>query len=363
MTKRMLSIALLALLSCGALTQSTVASGVAKGLEMGARNGVTIAGSPYRYVTITTHTKPKLTVVGRIDRRDGRVERWWQLGGDYDVPAVDYNNGTGGGLSADGKTLVLSRFAFDSRVYPPRTTQLAILDTDMRPQRHLRAGQRRPPSVFRPIELRGHFAFDAISPDGSTIYLIHHFPNLTGPAYITHYEVRAYDVESRRLLPEPIVDPEEPGERMAGLPLSRAMSPDGRWAYTLYDGDDYDGSGRDGEDEPFIHALDTVAGRAVCVDLPQLADLPRRFHYLLQLQTRERGRQLVVLRGVPGPKPTRALLNVDTRGFEVQRPAPVATASSGIGPWPPIAILATGAILLLAWIGVRQRRGSGAPSE
>jgi protein MpaA len=314
---------LLTLLSASA----AVPSAAAKGLEMGARNGVTVAGSPYRYVTVTTHTTPKLTVVARTDRRNGRVDRWWQIGGDYDVPAVDYN-GTGGGLSADGKTLVLSHFAFDSPDYPPKTTRLAVLDTDLRPQRHLRAGQQRPPSVFRSIELRGHYAFDAISPDGSTIYLIHHFPNLSGPSYLTHYEVRAYDVKSRRLLPEPIVDPEEPQERMEGLPLYRAMSPDGRWAYTLYDG-----NGK----EPFIHALDTVAGRAVCIDLPQLAKLPRRFHYLLELQTSEGGRRLVVLRHRPGPKPTRALLTVDTRSFAVKRPAPAATASSGTGSRPPIA--------------------------
>lgn len=342
MTRRALLVALLALASYGTAVPGTAA----KGLEMGARNGVTIDGSSYRYIALTTHAAPKLTVVERIDRRDGRVERWWQLGGDYDVPAVDYS-GTGGGLSADGKTLVLSRFAFNSPTYPPRTTRLAILDTDLQPQRHLRAGQRRPPSAFRSIELHGHFAFDAISPDGSTIYLIRHFPNLAGPAYITHYEVRAYDVRSDRLLPEPIVDPDEPEERMAGLPLSRAMSPDGRWAYTLYDG-----NGK----EPFIHALDTVAGQATCVDLPQLAGLPRRFHYLLRLQAEQGGREIVLWRRIPGPKPERALLGLDTRSFEVHRRAPVATASSGIGPWPPVVALGAAALLLLAWTGWRQRR-------
>jgi hypothetical protein len=342
--KRASLVVLLILLSAGA----TAPSAEAKGLEMGARNGVTVAGSPHRYVTVTTHATPKLTVVARTDRRGGRVDRWWQIGGTYDVPAVDYN-GTGGGLSADGKTLVLSHFDFDSPVYPPRTTRLAILDTKLRPQRHLQAGQRRPPSVFKTIVLRGHYAFDAISPDGSTIYLIHHFPKLSGPSYLTHYEVKAYDIKSGRLLPEPVVDPEEPEERMEGLPLSRAMSPDGRWAYTLYDG-----NGK----EPFIHALDTVAGQAVCVDLPQLADLPRRFNYLLQLEMREGGHQLVVLRRVPGPKPTRALLSVDTQNFAVQRPA-VATASSGVGPWPPIVALSAIALLLLGWIGRRHRRAVG----
>jgi hypothetical protein len=341
MTKKALLVALLVLLGGGA----AVPSAKAKGLEMGARNGVTVTGSPYRYVAISLHTKPKVTAIERIDRRDGRVDRWWQLGGDYGVPAVAYD-GTGGGLSADGRTLVLSSFAIPP-VYPPKATRLAILDTDLRPQRHWRAGQPHSRHAITSVELRGHFAFDAISPDGSTIYLIHHFPNVSGPSYITHYEVRAYDVKSGRLLPEPIVDPTEAKERMEGLPLSRAMSPDGRWAYTLYDG-----NGK----EPFIHALDTVAGRAVCVDLPQLTDLQRRFYYLLQLQASGGGRQLVVLRRWPGPKPTSALLSVDTRSFEVRRPAPVATTSSGIGPWPPIIALSAVALLLLAWIGRRHRR-------
>ena len=49
---------------------------------------------------------------------------------------------------------------------------------------------------------------------------------------------------------------------MRGYPLTRVASPDGRWAYTLYDG---------GGKHPFVHALDTLEGRAVCIDLPAFA--------------------------------------------------------------------------------------------
>jgi hypothetical protein len=49
---------------------------------------------------------------------------------------------------------------------------------------------------------------------------------------------------------------------MRGYPLTRAASPDGRWAYTLYDG---------GGKHPLAHALDTLEGRAVCIDLPAFA--------------------------------------------------------------------------------------------
>ena len=48
---------------------------------------------------------------------------------------------------------------------------------------------------------------------------------------------------------------------MRGYPITRATSPDGRWAYTLYDG-----AGA----HPFIHALDTTGGEAACIDLDAL---------------------------------------------------------------------------------------------
>lgn len=341
MTRRLLPLVSLALIGCLGAT-GVQAKGIV-GVRAG--TGVTMPGSAYRYLAISPNSTPRVTLVERIDKGDGHVDRWWQLRGEYNVPAVAYNGGASG-LSGDGGTLVLSRSSL-TQGYPPKSTRLAILDID----RHLHHPNGGPRHAFTYVDLAGDFSVDAISPDGSTIYLIRHFPNLTGPAYVARYEVRAYDVKSGRLLPEPIVDPDEPEERMEGLPLYRATSPDGRWAYTLYDGN--------GE-EPFIHALDTVAGSAVCIDLPQLETLPRRFYYLLQLQPREGGRELAVVRRVPGPSEPRTLLAVDTGSFEVSRPAPVATASSGIGPWPPVLALTAAAGLLLAWLGLRRRRAGGA---
>lgn len=49
---------------------------------------------------------------------------------------------------------------------------------------------------------------------------------------------------------------------MQGVPLTRAMSADGRFAYTLYERPTA---------PPFIHALDTARGTAACIDLPSLA--------------------------------------------------------------------------------------------
>jgi hypothetical protein len=46
---------------------------------------------------------------------------------------------------------------------------------------------------------------------------------------------------------------------MAGIPVNRVVDSDARWVYTLY---------TTTEGGAFVHALDTDARRAVCIDLP-----------------------------------------------------------------------------------------------
>jgi hypothetical protein len=124
------------------------------------------------------------------------------------------------------------------------------------------------------------------------------------PKNSTEYSVRAYSLGSNRLLPDPIVDPNEPPGEMQGLPLVRATSADGRWAYTLYDG---------GGKEPFIHALDTLEGRAVCIDLDAINS---NAAYHARLTVNPDGSELTVVDRKHGP---RAL--VDTQTFEVSEPS------------------------------------------
>lgn len=348
--KKLLAALPAVLLALALVAAPTAAS--AKGLTASVQ-GATVSGLPFRYAAIAPNA-PRLlsagdkantfTVVARIDKRGGRIGRWWYLPGRYSIPAAAYDD-RAGGLSADGGTLVLSRFSW---IYPPRTTGLAILDTNL----HLRHPRIERRHAIRRVRLSDSFSFDAISPDGSTIYLIEHLSSVYGGAY----RVRALDTSSDELLPGAIVDPEEPWERMSGLAVSRVTSADGRWAYTLYAG--YGGGRRDGRGapgirDPFIHALDTVEGRAICIDLPQLED--GREPFAFDLAAGENGRLVVFKRGREGNR-QRALLTVDTRSREVSQSRPTATASSGIGPWPPIAVLIAGAALLLAWIGLRHRR-------
>ncbi len=109
--------------------------------------------------------------------------------------------------------------------------------------------------VERRIDLPGVWSFDAVSPDGSTILAIRYL----SPTEPDRYEVRAIDAATGRVLTGTIVDKREPDEEMRGQPVSRAADATGRWAFTLYAKPN--GAG-------FIHALDTVRGAAVCIDLP-----------------------------------------------------------------------------------------------
>ena len=251
---------LIALLVAAAAAPAALADGLpVLGVDVG---GSGVASGEARYVTIPAGGD---TVVARVELDGGRVDASTVLRGRFTIPAVAYDF-TAAGLSADGSTLVLIR----PRVaFPQRQTTLALVDAV-----RLR--------LERVVRLEGDFSFDAVSPRGLLVYLVHY----VSPRDPNRYEVRAYDVRRARLLPRPIVDPSGwTGATMRGRPLSRASTPDGRFAYTLYDG---------GGGTPFVHALDTTRLRARCIDLAPLAgrDLSR-------LRLRLDGGRLLVVGGRP----------------------------------------------------------------
>jgi hypothetical protein len=254
---------------------------------------------PYRYVALAPRARHPLTVVERIDLRDSTIDRWWYLRGTWYLPAVA-SDGSAAGF-ADGR-LVLTT---SPRRYPPKKTGFAVLDTRLF-LRHPQTGDAPRHAIDR-FGLRGAWGFDALSPDASTMYLIHNFFDRRRRG---RYEVRALDLENGRLLPHPIVDPDEPDERMQGSPVSRVASPDGRWAYTLYTG----------SEETFLHALDTVHGRAVCVDLPQLDDLSLREPFQLRLALSDDGSEVLVHSRDTKDAPGGTLLAIDTESFDVREP-------------------------------------------
>ncbi len=231
------------------------------GVDVGS-TGIAAPGGTVRYVTAPVGGS---TLVEAILRKGGEIVRMQAWPGSWTIPAVAYDR-TPGGLSADRHTLVL----IEPRTsFPRQHTRLLVLDPF-----HL--------GTAGVIVLKGDFSFDAISPNGSRLYLIQY----TSPTDPTRYLVRAYDVHARRLEQRPIVDPRNATEKMRGNPLSRVASADGRWAYTLYDG---------GGSHPFVHALDTVAGTARCLDID---DLPAGTNlWQLRLRLVDGGRGLTVNKG------------------------------------------------------------------
>ncbi|HET8607039.1 MAG TPA: hypothetical protein VFL66_08425 [Gaiellaceae bacterium] len=171
--------------------------------------------------------------------RGSEIVRTLRLQGDWGIPLVTYQQA--GGLSRDGRTLVLAQGDF------PRTPLRAV-------SRFLVLDAKRLAVTHR-IALRGDFSFDALSPKGGTLFLVQH----TSSVQLTHYKVRAYDLRASRLLRRVVADRRQASWVMNGMPMVRATGPGARWQYTLYTQPD---------NYPFVHALDTVTRTAVCIGIP-----------------------------------------------------------------------------------------------
>ncbi|MEA2191860.1 MAG: hypothetical protein QOI73_1981 [Solirubrobacteraceae bacterium] len=284
-------------------------------------SGVLAPDGSTRYLGVTLNGD---TAILAQRARDGAVLSRKNLRGRYGIPLVAYDS-SAGGISGDGRRLVLIR---PRTGFPRRETTFAVLTT--KPMLRLR----------RTIRLRGDFSYDALSADGRTLFLINYLSRTDQ----TKYRVRVYDLVRDRLDPKPVTDPREPPDEMNGLPVTRVSSPDGRWAYTLYD--------RNGE-QPFIHALDTRERRAFCIDLHDPA-FGHGAVYDLRLAVAAGGRRLDVTRK------GKTAASVSTATFRVSAPAPAAAATGdppGPSPlWPALG-LALVACLLAVWRFGRHRGG------
>ena len=259
------------------ITLLTIAGVVAASAGMAAAAGPTPgfaeAGvvSPNGLVRYVAAPRAGKTFVKAVRVSDGKLLRWTNLRGTYGVPLVAYD-GTAGGVTRDGRRLLLETAGTSTR------TRFAVLST-----LNLK--------VQQAFALPGLWAYDALSPDGKTVFLTQ--VTATDPL---RYLVRAYDLSARRLVAGAIVDKQEP-EAMTGYPVSRVESPDGVWAYTLYT--------RPGA-QPFIHALNTRDRVAHCIDLVWKGSLDDISSARLTLS--QDGKLLVVRSRIDG----RTLLTVPT---------------------------------------------------
>jgi hypothetical protein len=197
------------------------------------QGGAGIAGpNGVHYIALTTNGGD--TLLATVEK-NGSIWNWPSFVGTYGIPMVTSQDT--GGLSRDGKMLVLQSSAYD-----PTDTGFILVNTGTTQMRD---------AFF----LKGWFAFDALSPDGKRLYLTQHIDANNTSRYV----VREYDLTRDRLLPGRIADRTQKSWVMQGDALTRTTSLGGRWVYTLYD--NYGGY-------PFIHALDTVRGVAHCIGLP-----------------------------------------------------------------------------------------------
>ena len=236
--------------------------------------GIVSADGKVRYVALPDRDT---TTVVALGAHAGRVLRWGSVTGSFGTPTVAWDGSTAG-LARNARKLVLATPAAYGTA-----TRFVVLDP-----RTLRVRDR--------LRLRGAFAFDAISPGGSLMYLIQYLDARSG-----RYAVRAFNLNTRKLYRGAIIDRHEPEEKMTGQPVTRADSANGAWAYTLY--------GRDHK-SPFVHALDTLHRRAFCVDLPWWHSTPS---WLGRTRMYVRGAELLLrAKG-------KTMARVDTKTFEVSR--------------------------------------------
>jgi hypothetical protein len=279
---------------------------------VGVTTTVAPGGEGPRYATVPAGKETQLL---RIDQDGGEITGTRAIEGDFTIPVVALD-GTASGLSADGTTLALITPRTDFRRFPRPETSFLIVDVG-------EGGRLRP---REPLTLRGDFSFDALSPDGRTMYMVEY-----KSADYNDYAVREYDLTRGRLLHDPVQFSHEvaPGE-MRGLPMARATSPDGRWAYTLYNG------GGRARDEAFIHILDTADGISHCIELPNISG---REAWNVQLELPAAGGALDVMRG------DRVMASMDTETYEVTEPPP-GTATGNEAGGGGVSAVTIGAIIV-----------------
>jgi outer membrane protein assembly factor BamB len=196
-----------------------------------------VADRDWRTVYVATASGDS-TAVRAIDPNGGTVVRELTVPGAWRLPTIGLDR-TPTGLSGDGRTVVLEE-ARPAGTARPAQTRFAVVSTDFR-------------AAARILTLPGALDFDALSPDGGSMYVIEHLPG----GDPLHYDVRRVDLAAGTIVDGIIVDKRNIDEQMTGYALTQVPAANG-WMYTVYEG----ASG------PFIHALDTPEAVAFCIDLP-----------------------------------------------------------------------------------------------
>ena len=245
------------------------------------------------------------TTLRWVDAKTGRTIT--QLGLDGSYSFADERELGPTGLSPNGRWLVLvGESALSSR--------FAVIDTALL-------------KLAAVAEVPGAFGYDAISDDGTSLYLIERIApdiaNGLGVSAAYSYRVRVYDVPSAKLSETLVVDVKLAGQIvgdnnaqtrvdgiMNGIYQSSVPSADGRWNFSFY----YN-PGRG----PFIHVLHLDSRSAFCIlDLPVVAGgYEKRLGWSLALSPS--GQTLYAVNGALG-----LVSSIDATTLKVMRTAQIA---------------------------------------
>ncbi len=213
-------------------------------------NGLRASDPWLLYTAVPAQGSTRISV---IDLRTAGVLRSFTIPGTYSTDGTMFDHAV---LSFDGHWLAL-------RALPASANQTTIALLDTRADR-----------LVDTIRLNGDFDLDAVSPDGSRIYLLQRLHDGT-----SHYYVRLYQVDQHQLLNFTIVDKTEINEQMNGTAVARQVAADGSKVFTLYI--------NPALNKAFIHILPLTGDYlgARCLDLPTGSDSSLLHFYTLALRT------------------------------------------------------------------------------
>ncbi len=192
------------------------------------------------------------TTINVINTQNGVTIRAIVISGMYSTAGQGFASAL---ASSDGHWLALVQ----QRQHNNATT-IALVDTQV--------GR-----LVKTIQLNGDFDLDALSPDGSSLYLLQKLSDGSG-----HYYVKLYNVNEGKLYDNAIVDKTDINERMTGVALVRQVAADGTSAYTLYT--------NTSQNKAFVHILPLDGDAfpfARCVDLPTGNSADLLHYYTLTL--------------------------------------------------------------------------------
>jgi len=290
---------------------------------MDARSGTRLRDMPFGVSTpdwsvlYTTPWDAEQTIVRALNPLTGQTIRETSVSGRYTLPEMGIA-GTFGGLSPNSTWLALERkpgYAIDTTNTSHARSHLVVLDTAFA----------QPP---KRVELDGTFAFDALSSNGASLYLLETVPRdgTSTPTPGLGYKVRLYDLTTGVLQPGVVVDKTAIAETMSGTRQSSVVSADGQWVYSLY---------LNQAKGPFIHMLNLDGRFAICVFLPTTGKEDFEKQLLWSLAQAKDGRSLYAVNGALG-----IVAEVDPAQLSVRRSVTIPTTSASrpaliarVGAW------------------------------